>query len=694
MKKAFRAAAIAAILLFALTFIENAKIKSASAHLLFSSSVSVGGNESREVTLKSGDRIAIGSYLGEPIIWRVIETGNKTLLMSENVLCFRAFDPSEDGIGSSDYLASPLRAWLNSESGFLNPENFSEFNLSLISPDKNGDLIFLPSKDMLKNISAADRRRSPTEQCIKNDTSRYLTLRKYCWYWTSSPVSTNQSSVTAVTTTGGFYKTLAADELCGVCPAMYLRKSVCVGGRWRKMREKLKEFQNSPRSIIAAFSAAVLFFCTVFTRLILKTDDGHFLGILHRNGFTVTSWLHERYTTVSGRIVGEWLMINFLRLPLIFWKLFIAALIIYIMYFLCRLSDFLGEKTDIRQRYIFACSVPLAVFLPCLNPSVFWFAGSFTFLVPFAALLITVTPLTFEVFSGRVNPMAYVAAAIASVVATSQEQSCAAVLALQAILLIFSAYQRRLRFRQFIPLLPSAVSAAVLVLSPGLRGRGAMEAASGFERFSKMNIFERLLCGFSNYFAFSFFFSLITAAVFLVLLGASVYEAFGGSRKIKKIISVFAIFAPVLYVGVNAAYIIIRRTTPDKGFEKMFKNGNYLSLELAVIALCFVFLFSLFILIAALIKKNKKLGFTVGVLFSAAVCCAAVLGFSSSVYASGQRVFYYTEMFTLIACTAMYSSLSESKAKKFAGYAVPTAAFIFYIINCFTYTFLEIPIMG
>lgn len=87
--------------------------------------------------------------------------------MSEKVLCCRAFDPSEDGIGSSDYLASPLRAWLNSESGFLNPENFSEFDLSLISPDKNGDSIFLPSKDMLKNISAADRRRSPTEQCIK-----------------------------------------------------------------------------------------------------------------------------------------------------------------------------------------------------------------------------------------------------------------------------------------------------------------------------------------------------------------------------------------------------------------------------------------------------------------------------------------------------------------------------------------------
>ena len=230
------------------------------------------------------------------------------------------------------------------------------------------------------------------------------------------------------------------------------------------MREKLKKFCESPRSIIAGYSAAVLFFCTVFTRLILKTDDGHFLGILHRSGFTVPAWLHERYTTVSGRIVGEWLMINFLRLPLIFWKLFIAALIIYIMWFICRISDFFGEKTDARRRYIFACAVPLVVFLPCLNPSVFWFAGSFTFLVPFAALLIAVTPLTFEVLGERVHPAAYAAAAVAAVVAASQEQACAAVLALQVILLISSAVQRKLKILQFIPLLTGMASGAVLIL--------------------------------------------------------------------------------------------------------------------------------------------------------------------------------------------------------------------------------------
>lgn len=147
--------------------------------------------------------------------------------MSEKVLCFRAFDPSEDGIGSSDYLASPLRAWLNSESGFLNPENFQSLTFRSYRLTKTA----IQYSCRQKICSKYKRRRPPQKPdraVHQNDTSRYLTLRKYCWYWTSSPVSTNQSSVTAVTTTGGFYKTLAADELCGVCPAMYLRSNVLV----------------------------------------------------------------------------------------------------------------------------------------------------------------------------------------------------------------------------------------------------------------------------------------------------------------------------------------------------------------------------------------------------------------------------------------------------------------------------------
>lgn len=48
MKKAFRAAVVAAAILFALTFIGSAKLKDESAHLLFSSSADIGGGAGAE----------------------------------------------------------------------------------------------------------------------------------------------------------------------------------------------------------------------------------------------------------------------------------------------------------------------------------------------------------------------------------------------------------------------------------------------------------------------------------------------------------------------------------------------------------------------------------------------------------------------------------------------------------------------
>ena len=133
--------------------------------------------------------------------------------------------------------------------------------------------------------------------------------------------------------------------------------------RWREVAKDERKAERISK-LSALDNRRILRRRAVFLHSIHAADPQNRRRSLSRH--TPPKRIHgnKRYTTVSGRIVGEWLMINFLRLPLIFWKLFIAALIIYIMYFLCRLSDFLGEKADARQRYIFACSVPLAVFLP------------------------------------------------------------------------------------------------------------------------------------------------------------------------------------------------------------------------------------------------------------------------------------------------------------------------------------------
>ena len=98
------------------------------------------------VKLAEGDTVTFGTYLGEPITWRVIQTGekNEAVLISEDILTFKAFNAAESGRynrddekndywsmeetkadqdlelqahvrGNSRWDTSDLRTWLNSD---------------------------------------------------------------------------------------------------------------------------------------------------------------------------------------------------------------------------------------------------------------------------------------------------------------------------------------------------------------------------------------------------------------------------------------------------------------------------------------------------------------------------------------------------------------------------------------------------
>lgn len=90
----------------------------------------------------------MGTYNGEPILWRCIEDTerNEILLFSDKILCFKAFDEE-----SNEWKNSELRLWLNStssaneyydEEGFLSNTNFSETQRQLIKTVNHS--VYLP----------------------------------------------------------------------------------------------------------------------------------------------------------------------------------------------------------------------------------------------------------------------------------------------------------------------------------------------------------------------------------------------------------------------------------------------------------------------------------------------------------------------------------------------------------------------
>ncbi len=211
--------------------------------------------------LKKDDYVLFGTYLGEPILWQVLKTeaDGRVLLLTHYVIAFKAFDAGgknaefhkadSEKYGSSVWGNCTLKEWLNSdealvsyshclpedksvfggynayneEKGFLHDDNFDISLKTMIAEDG----IFVPDKNMLDGISK--RVKSATKSALLANESPYIASgMRPVWYWTSSPVNSNNVSVTTVTSSGGYYKALAYDGLTGVAPALYLKDAVVI----------------------------------------------------------------------------------------------------------------------------------------------------------------------------------------------------------------------------------------------------------------------------------------------------------------------------------------------------------------------------------------------------------------------------------------------------------------------------------
>lgn len=226
--------------------------------LLKDTAISYTAGEEKSVSLKKGDYVVFGKHLGEPIVWLVVDVEDgRPLLQTKHVIDFKAFDAAGDGdsdtktLGSSDFASSTLRLWLNGgdrvsylssapaedyvlngknayahEKGFLCGDNFTPEEKNLIAEEG----VFLLSKKQISALVPKELRiKTATKSALLKDESSYVfTSGKGVWYWTSSPIAANRTSVATVTAAGGFYKASAFDGVTGVCPAVYFTTTQAV----------------------------------------------------------------------------------------------------------------------------------------------------------------------------------------------------------------------------------------------------------------------------------------------------------------------------------------------------------------------------------------------------------------------------------------------------------------------------------
>ncbi|MCL2105992.1 MAG: DUF6056 family protein [Oscillospiraceae bacterium] len=431
----------------------------------------------------------------------------------------------------------------------------------------------------------------------------------------------------------------------------------------------------------------IFLFYLFCARLLIKTDDGHFLGILNNPGFGLLQWLSQRYHTTSGRTISEGLMMTFLRAPLFFWKVCTAALLCAVIWIFCRLSLAVPGPMAAKHRISFACGASLLVLPTCMSAGAYWFAGSFTYLWPMAALALCVMPCAFELLGVPGRPWLYALSLLAAPVAASQEQSAAAVIAMLLCMQLLLLQKKKWRVRAALPLLPAGVCAWLLFSSPGAQLRSAEEAKSGFPAFLEMSFPEKLLCGFSNYFAYAFFLSVPVMTVFLLLL-------YHHLKKHRKAVIAHGSCWIALCLGGNLLTLAQKRGIPDQLFETLFLSGQWDLTAAALLAVSALFFLSTVFLLLLLARERPEMGLAAGLCFAAAVGCGIAPGFSGSVYASGQRIFFFSELFTLLAAALLFGGTEDSRRIRALRVSVTALMAAFAVFHVAGIKFLEIPPMG
>ncbi len=434
------------------------------------------------------------------------------------------------------------------------------------------------------------------------------------------------------------------------------------------------------------FCTVITLFYIMFTRLIVKTDDGHFLGIMSENGFDLIDWLRMRYETISGRVVCEFLTMSFLRTNLIVWKLCAALMWIAVVYFIMKLLRSFSENGADGV----AVCIPFLVFIGCLNPAAFWFSGSLTYLFPFGCMVITLIPIVFDLMKIEYRRILWlILSAASALVACSQEQSAALTLGFYSVILIALIAAKSIKAYHFISLPFCIFQAYILFSSPGMSGRMKAEA-DGFERFDEFGIFDKFLCGLSNYYAFGFMMSAVAFAFFII----AVILKFKSLYSAKAMPILLAAFSALSFIGGNALSLIFCGAIPDKIFEKMFTSGESNTVGIAVIVVCTLTLLLIAASLVMIALKDRKSGLSALICYAAGVCSAVVLGFSSSIYASGQRIFFFSEMLTLVSAAILFVTSTDSKGKRITESAVKVISTVMLLLNCLSWFFMEIPIMG
>lgn len=421
----------------------------------------------------------------------------------------------------------------------------------------------------------------------------------------------------------------------------------------KKKLNKIFSLENVPYFILA-----LLMLLVFAKRTVTPGDDEWFSAILNDafNG-NLMDYLHHRYTSWTGRVVIESIMVPMFGYNLWVWRILNTIMTVVLAFGIYKLIPYKYVDKISKNKRLLIKSI-ICIFIFTIHKDVFltsisWITGSFNYLWPVACSLLVMLPFKNALFKEKFNKKYYIVLAFAAILGANMEQASLVILCFALLTNIYLFIRdKKVRVDLIIFNLFIAVNTAILFLAPGNYARSANETITWFGQWNMISLPTKVMMGTNLFLEHMFRNEIILMAVLVGLINILIW------KKYKDILIRALATIPMIVVIIKIVERVFGalNISTDSVIFKLFtvQNLNILNFDNiklflpTSILLCTLLIIPVMFL---LIFDRIEMKYLSVILYLAAICSALSISISPTIYASGARVFFVTDILIIVIST-------------------------------------------
>ena len=415
----------------------------------------------------------------------------------------------------------------------------------------------------------------------------------------------------------------------------------------------------------------------------IRGDDQSAIRILQQTSFT--EWMDIRYNIWTSRIIIDAIMIVMIKFKYVIWKIFNIGMFLLLPY---SINKIFNEKNDLKLKW-FICIVTLLIPASCYGGAG-WAATSINYIWPLVFLIISCIPIKKNFKNEKLTVSEKILSILTLIVASNHEQIAGILAIFYVITLIYNSIKKKKNNWILICTLITLLSLLFILTCPGNKYRSISEAKIRFPNYQTFNFIDKIELGITSMMKFII---LENNLVFLITTFVIMSAVFITNKsKIFRILSVIPFIGSVVSLNslnnilpdqLNVIKDVISKFNTETLISGLFTNNNILGFYIMFVYYM-IYLFCIIISIYAIFKNTDKSAFLI-ILFGVGVVSRIVLGFSSTVFASGERTALFLYVSCIIIVIYIWEHLRELKREnKVINIVILMLCLIAYIQNYLT----------